>query len=114
MWQALLICLVMSAITVLADTEIRNFEVPLPTPIRSIHPSTPVLDLPYTTSPHILNLSLQNTEVWIRATIQGIYKKWTARVSWPGSVSQSHLLDLTRLIEIDTYEIWYGSSALPS
>jgi len=105
MWQALLICLVMSAITVLADTEIRNFEVPLPTPIRSIHPSTPILDLSYSASPHILNVSHQNPEVWIRTSIEGSYKKWTARVSWPGSVRQLPLYDLTRLIETDSHEI---------
>jgi hypothetical protein len=91
----------MSAITVLADTEIRNFKLPLPTPTRSIHPSTPILDFT-----HILNVSHHDPELWIRTQLQGTFQKWTARISWPGSVrleynSSSRLL----LIGIDTYKV---------
>jgi hypothetical protein len=77
--------LVISATSILADTEIRNFHLPLPPSTRSIHPSTQILDIPLPISPKVLNISISSPELWIRTPLEG-YTSWTARVSWPASV----------------------------
>lgn len=81
-----LILFVVSAISVMADTEIRNFHLPLPPSTWSIHQTTQILDIPLLTSPHVLNITHTSPEIWIRTPLVG-YKSWTARVSWPASVS---------------------------
>jgi hypothetical protein len=84
--RALLAVLFISVLSVLADTEIRNFHLPLPPSTRSIHPSTQILDIPFPTTPLVLNISSNEPELWIRTPLQG-HTSWTARVSWPASVS---------------------------
>lgn len=81
--------LVLSASSILADTEIRNFHLPLPPSTRSIHPSTQILDIPLPTSPQVLNVSNSSPELWIRTPLEG-YASWTARISWPASVRHYH------------------------
>jgi hypothetical protein len=81
--------LIFSATSILADTEIRNFHLPLPPSTRSIHPSTEILDIPLPLSPQILNISDASPEIWIRTPLGG-YTSWTARVSWPASVRHYH------------------------
>ena len=81
--------LVISATSILADTEIRNFHLPLPPSTRSIHPTTQILDIPLPTSPKVLNISTESPELWIRTPLEG-YTSWTARVSWPASVRHYH------------------------
>jgi len=83
--------LVISATSIVADTEIRNFHLPLPPSSRSIHPSTQILDIPLPTSPQVLNISTEIPELWIRTPL-GEYTSWTARVSWPASVRYNHQL----------------------
>lgn len=83
--------LALSATSVIADTEIRNFHLPLPPSTRSIHPSTQILDIPLPTSPQVLNISTESPELWIRTPLEG-NTSWTARVSWPASVRRYHQL----------------------
>lgn len=96
--------LVISVTSVLADTEIRNFHLPLPPLARSIHPTTQILDIPLSTSPQVLNISNIFPEIWIRTSLEQ-YKSWTARISWPASVCfECNWADI-----VDTNKIRYGS-----
>ena len=80
-----LIILIISAFSVIADTEIRNFHLPLPPSSRSIRQTAQILDIPLPTSPQVLNITHTSPEIWIRTPLVG-YKSWTARISWPASV----------------------------
>lgn len=88
----------LSAVTVMADTEIVNFKLPLTT--TSLAPGCVDtwnatssachrlgLDIPSL----ILNMSSSENEQYILLADLQQYSAWTARLSWPGSVSQTVL-----------------------
>jgi hypothetical protein len=96
-WPALIhyhalavLVLVLSLLSpVLADTEIRNFRLPLPPSTRSIQ-STRISDISsrdgLTTT---FNVSSEDPERWLHFDLDQKFTSWTVRLSWPGSVSSS-------------------------
>ncbi|ORY34624.1 hypothetical protein BCR39DRAFT_585592 [Naematelia encephala] len=80
-----------------ADTEIRNFRLPLPDPPLAQTESVPTQVETILSSSQrqiVLNVSTYDSGRWINLILDEDYRAWTIRMSWPASQPTKFQLDL--------------------
>lgn len=85
-WTAVLLCTL-----VMADTEIRNFQLPLAPSSPTEAPSLSTRLTEVSTGSTSFNVTDQEPELWLlwHAEADQTNTRWTVRLSWPGSVRLS-------------------------
>lgn len=79
------------ASNVRADTEIRNFRLPLPhSDVNAPSSPTDIRSVKAGNSNH--NVSNTDPELWLGWMPDDAHKSWTARISWPASVGSSYFM----------------------
>jgi hypothetical protein len=107
--RSLLAVLIISTVSVLADTDVMPFKLPLAPSTINI-PQSEIFTLSPNTYPQLLNVSNESPELWLSAPLEGDYKRWIARIHWPGSVSLYHPPLSSSVLKSDSYQIHMGDT----